>query len=58
MSEVENLYVAGEAVGGIDFTVYSLDGHWHALWQSGTVNYSLSAPITETELLAVLDSVK
>lgn len=43
---------------GIDFTVYSLDGHWHALWQSGTVNYSLSAPITETELLAVLDSVK
>ena len=43
---------------GIDFTVYSLDGHWHALWQSGTVNYSLSAPITETELLAVLDSIK
>ena len=43
---------------GIDFTVYPLDGHWHALWQSGTVNYSLSAPITETELLAVLDSIK
>ena len=43
---------------GIDFTVYPLDGHWHALWQSGTVNYSLSAPITETELLKVLDSVK
>ena len=43
---------------GIDFTVYTLDGHWHALWQSGTVNYSLSAPITETELLAVLDSIK
>ena len=45
-------------IDGIDFTVYSLDGHWYALWQSGTVNYSLSAPITETELLAVLDSVK
>ena len=43
---------------GIDFTVYPLDGHWHALWQSGTINYSLSAPITETELLAVLDSIK
>ena len=43
---------------GIDFTVYTLDGHWHALWQSGTVNYSLSAPITETRLLEVLDSVK
>ena len=43
---------------GIDFTVYPLDGHWHALWQSGTVNYSLSAPITEAELLAVLDSIK
>ena len=43
---------------GIDFTVYPLDGHWHALWQSGTVNYSLSAPIAETELLAVLDSIK
>ena len=42
----------------IDFTVYTLDGHWHALWQSGTVNYSLSAPITEAELLAVLDSIK
>ena len=43
---------------GIDFTVYTLDGHWHALWQSGTVNYFLSAPITETELLAALDSIK
>ena len=43
---------------GIDFTVYTLDGHWHALWQSGTVNYSLSAPITESELLAVLNSIK
>ena len=43
---------------GIDFTVYTLDGHWHALWQSGTVNYSLSAPITEAELMKVLDSVK
>ena len=43
---------------GIDFTVYPLDGHWHALWQSGTVNYSLYAPITEAELLAVLDSIK
>lgn len=42
----------------IDFTVYALDGHWHALWQSGTINYSLSAPITEAELLAVLDSIK
>lgn len=43
---------------GIDFTVYTLDGNWHALWQSGTVNYSLSAPITESELLAVLNSIK
>ena len=43
---------------GIDFTVYTLDGHWHALWQSGTVNYSLSAPVTETELLKVLDSIQ
>lgn len=43
---------------GIDFTVYTLDGHWNALWQSGTVNYSLSAPITEAELLAVLNSIK
>jgi len=42
---------------GVDFTVYTLDGHWYALWQSGTVNYSLSAPVTEAELLAVLDSV-
>ena len=43
---------------GIDFTVYTLDEHWHALWQSGTVNYFLSAPISESELLAVLNSIK
>ena len=41
----------------IDFTVYALDGNWHALWNAGTVTYSLSAPISEAELLAMLDSV-
>lgn len=42
----------------IDFTVYALDGNWHALWKADTVTYSLSAPISEAQLLAVLDSVK
>lgn len=41
----------------IDFTVYSLDDRWHALWAEGMVTYSLSAPITEAELLILLDSI-
>lgn len=41
----------------IDFTVYSLDGRWRALWSEGLVTYSLSAPITEAELLTLLNSI-